>query len=235
MLYDYWQVDWNPPHLRIWENCRLVEGHIYSFPNCLLSEHISSIVGGSKTSVTLNTEQIFPVSRSPLLPMPFSFWLYYIKGCFCSKPSLSLCLHSYATRSVWLCVWSALIRAPYIKQSPFCHRKLRVCARLHTYARLRVCTFVFAYVDVAVWVCFFVLDIWQISRQLSTLRDKGVLLQWLHSADRKSADGHSGWVCSWKSLFECMFLYLCFYWQQWGQISNTFWSCVSYVVDCIIL
>lgn len=167
--------------------------------------------------------------------MPFSFWLYYIKGCFCSKPSLSLSAQLCDQVSVTVCVVRAN-QGSLRKTKLFLSQEIAcVCTLAHlcTVEGLYFCFC--SYVDVAVWVCFFVLDIWQISRQLSTLRDKGVLLQWLHSADRKSADGHCGWVCCWKSVFECMFLYLCVYWQQWGQISNTFWSCVSDVGDWSIL
>lgn len=44
--------------------------------------------------------------------------------------------------------------------------------------------------------------IWQIWCQFSALQDKGVLLQWPHSADTKSADGGCGWVWSWERTFD---------------------------------
>lgn len=118
--------------------------------------------------------------------------------------------------NVTVCVVRVLIRASHEKTKVFCYRKLcvRVCMPVHIHTIWLFC------VDklIQLWECVFcVRPLWQILRQFSALRDKGDLLQWLHSADRKSADEDCGWVCSWKSMFEFLLLVMCQYHTKWGQ------------------
>lgn len=127
----------------------------------------------------------------------YIFVCVYIYKLFFLFLSISVCIFICMKPGHYVCVVHALIRASYKNKGLLCNREF--CVHLCT---LESVCFLGTFVCVHMWLCDFcswcVRAVWQISCQFSALEDNGVLLQWPHSADMKSADDDCGWLCSLK-------------------------------------